>query len=456
MTHVEAFTKRCAGSIITAFIRAILLVAFLVAPAIATAQVATPAPIPEPVASTPVGAQLAWVLDVLNDGARPLTPDAIATHFAPAFLGEVPPEQAILLTRQVATAGPFTVQGFTRPATATQANALLIGSTGPPLVVPIAVELTAPHRITGLNFAPVPPPAGTSLETIPSEDLVLADSATPATNAERFDGLIDIGGRRLYLSCSGSGSPTVVLESGHGDPAAPWFAVEQAAAEFTRVCSYDRANALASASDPAPTPRTGEDVVADLHALLMAADVPGPYVLVGHSLGGLYARLYASGFPDDVAGLVLVDSTHEDQFGRLKALVPAAVWAEFEAMLAQFPDPEGTDIETTAAEARAARAETPLAPMPLVVVTAGQRGDAALLPPGWPVEAEAALWQELQEDLAGLVPNGRHIVAEQSGHYVHRSQPNVVVDAIRQVVEAVRDPSRWGTPEALPAPAPSA
>ena len=98
------------------------------------------------------------------------------------------------------------------------------------------------------------------------------------------------------------GGPTVVLEAGHGNDSTIWLSVQVAVGPDTRVCSYDRANAPGGASDPAPTPRTAEEVVADLHALLAAAEVPGPYVLVGHSLGGLFVRLYAGRYPDEVAG----------------------------------------------------------------------------------------------------------------------------------------------------------
>jgi hypothetical protein len=109
---------------------------------------------------------------------------------------------------------------------------------------------------------------------------------------------------------------------------------------------------------------------------------------------------------------------------------------------------EGIDFEASFAEMGDARATTPLPSMPMIVVSAGQVGDPSQYPPGWPVEAEHALHLELQADLAGLVPNGRHVVAQQSGHNVHQTEPEVVVDAIRQVVEAVHDPSTWATPVA--------
>jgi pimeloyl-ACP methyl ester carboxylesterase len=322
------------------------------------------------------------------------------------------------------------------------------GVTGAWLVVPVAVEAAPPHRITGLNFAPTPAPSGITLRAV-------ADPAgTVVAGEARLDGLFDIGGgRQLYLSCVGAGSPTVVLESGLNDPAAPWFGIESAVAPFTRVCSYDRANSAGSASDPTPAPRSGEDTVADLHALLTAADVPGPYVLVGHSIGGLIARLFASNYPDEVSGLVLVDSSHEDQDVRLEALVTAEQWAAYQQFFAQFPSPEGIDMEATFDQVRAARAAAPMRPMPLIVLTAGQTAEPSLFPPGWPVEADAELWRELQTDLAGLVPNARHIVAEQSGHYIHQAEPDLVVEAIRQVVAAVRDPSVWVPPTATtPAP----
>src|SRR5262245_50402638 len=157
--------------------------------------------------------------------------------------------------------------------------------------------------------------------------------AAPSAAQGDFAGLVDVGGRRLYLECQGTGSPTVVLEAGgfaRGDVwSRDWGAsvggrtmVFPAVAGFTRVCAYDRPGTTAevppdldpsgtaflpSRSDPAPMPRTARDTVPDLHALLQAASVPGPYVLVGHSIGGVFVRLYASEYPDEVVGMVLVD-----------------------------------------------------------------------------------------------------------------------------------------------------
>ena len=140
------------------------------------------------------------------------------------------------------------------------------------------------------------------------------------------------------------------------------------------------------------------------HALLGTAAGSGPYVLVGHSVGGLFARLYASQYPDQVAGLVLVDASHELQDQRRQDLVSADLFAAEQQ--AVQGNSEGIDLEASFAQMSAARAATPLQPMPLVVLSAGQ-DDPALFPEGWPMEEEAMLHTELQQDLAGLVPDGR-------------------------------------------------
>jgi pimeloyl-ACP methyl ester carboxylesterase len=119
----------------------------------------------------------------------------------------------------------------------------------------------------------------------------------------RYSGWFDIGGRRLFLRCTGHSSPTVVFEGGL---TTDWYNLQNQLSGFTRVCSYDRPGGPRSRSDPAPTPRTARDFVADLYALLRAADVPGPYVVAGHSNSGLFTQLYASIHPRQVAGLVLV------------------------------------------------------------------------------------------------------------------------------------------------------
>jgi pimeloyl-ACP methyl ester carboxylesterase len=233
-----------------------------------------------------------------------------------------------------------------------------------------------------------------------------------------------------------------VLEAGLTDSAAAWAGIMPAIASFARVVSYDRANTTAGASDPAAMPRTAQDAVADLHAMLEAAAVPGPYVLAGHSVGGLFARLFASTYPEKVAGLVLVDASHEEQDVRREAMVAAELFAA--GQMAVHGNTEGIDLDASFAQMREARAAAPLPDMPLVVLSAGLT-DPAFYPAGWPLEAEAQLHDELQADLAGLVPGGRHVAAEQSAHYIQQSQPDLVVAAIRDVVQAVREPGTWTT-----------
>jgi pimeloyl-ACP methyl ester carboxylesterase len=174
--------------------------------------------------------------------------------------------------------------------------------------------------------------------------------AEPASAQGDFAGLVDVDGRKVYVECKGTGSPTVILISGYRNDAEIWTAppgpkitpVFTAVAGFTRVCTYDRPGTILDAthlsrSDPVPMPRTADQVVAELHALLTAAKVPGPYVLVAHSLGGLFARLYASTDPSDVAGLVLVDSWPE----AMPKLLDPEQWAAYVKL--SDPPPPGLE-----------------------------------------------------------------------------------------------------------------
>ena len=127
--------------------------------------------------------------------------------------------------------------------------------------------------------------------------------------------LVDIGGHRLHLWCTGEGSPVVVLEAGAGGSSLQWNRVQPEVARTTRVCAYDRGGL--GWSDLGPTPRSAARIIDELHILLATAGVSGPYILTGHSAGGLYMRLYASTYPTDVAGMVLVEAAHEDQSRRM-------------------------------------------------------------------------------------------------------------------------------------------
>jgi pimeloyl-ACP methyl ester carboxylesterase len=262
----------------------------------------------------------------------------------------------------------------------------------------------------------------------------------------RFSGWFEVGGRRLFLRCVGHGSPTVVFES---HVSHDWFALQNQVARFTRVCSWDHPSGPWSRSDPAPGPRSARDIVADLHALLRVVGVPGPYVLAGHSNRGLFSLLYASTCPQQVVGLVLIDAVHpayrKRTLAMVKPLLPPEVWEAFRQETMAVPhrllDPEQLDIWTSERQTRKALRRSPLRPMPLVVLT---RGHPEPAPPWWPVEQAEALWLQLQRELAQLVPGSRHVIT-QSGHNIPDEQPELVLDAIRDVVHAVRADDRAST-----------
>lgn len=288
--------------------------------------------------------------------------------------------------------------------------------------------------------------------------LGLAILATAAPPARGDDGrLVAIeGGRRIYLTCLGAGSPTVVLVGGLKASADDWTstAVFAGVAAATRVCAYDRPGTPVgekpSRSDPVPQPTTAADAVADLHALLRAAPEPGPYVLAGHSYGGLIAKLYVRTHPGDVAGLVLVDALTEG----LRDNETPGQWAvqrklmqgEIRESVMLYPALERIDPDRSFDQVRTA---PPLKALPLAVLSAdrpwgplipGMIADGTLpadTPPGFGYVTDAAQ-AKAQAQLATLAPGARHVVKTNSGHEIHKDQPGLVIDTIAAVVAAAR------------------
>jgi pimeloyl-ACP methyl ester carboxylesterase len=301
--------------------------------------------------------------------------------------------------------------------------------------------------------------------------------------------MVDVGGFQMHINCQGdpAAGPAVVLDTGNGEPSLVWASVQPAVAEFARVCAFDRAGL--GWSEPSPNPRTLSNLVNEQRTLLAEAGVDPPYVLVGHSAGGLYARIYAHEHPDEVAGMVLVDAGHEDldvrppeslmkmnkramsllgcTFPFLQMLSSIGFWALVPAAVNRIwpsPIPEeareafvgmaasGTrwfktvKQETAAmwsnlATARAMQLST-LGDMPLVVLSRGRTQMST--GPGISaedVEQFKVTNDKMQAELAALSTRGKQIIAEECGHHIHVEQPRLVIDAIREVVEAVRDQS---------------
>jgi pimeloyl-ACP methyl ester carboxylesterase len=290
----------------------------------------------------------------------------------------------------------------------------------------------------------------TTNSTAESAETTMAASAPPAD----FSGLVKIGGgRKIYMRCRGTGSPTVVLVSGLGSAADVWSvtadpknerAVFAEVAGFTRVCAYDRPGTLRqgdklSPSTPVRQPTSAKPAAADLDALLGASGEPAPYVLVGHSFGGPIIRLYAGFHPAEVGGLVLVDALSED--------LPDGLSPKQEALNEELNTPppgshrEDLDESATFKQLR----ESPPAPtVPTVVLTADRPQALAKeqLPPGVDQQFINDLWASqlaAQEKLAKKFPGAEHITDTNSTHYIQVYNPQLVSDSIRRVVEAERD-----------------
>jgi pimeloyl-ACP methyl ester carboxylesterase len=236
--------------------------------------------------------------------------------------------------------------------------------------------------------------------------------------------LVDVGGYRLRVDCYGQGDVTVVLEAGLCQTRASWGQVVDDIASFARVCAYDRAGL--GESDRAPGPRTLHRAVEDLERVLVAARAKTPYVLVGHSIGGLTVRLYAAQHPERVRGLVLVDASHETQSVRLAELMEARDRAAFLEHQGGG-NCEGLDLLAAPGEVQRAGA---LPAVPLVVLTARPRWVIAGCP-------DNAVRAELQGALARLSPRAQHVIAERSGHFIQLDRPDVVTAAVREVAGAV-------------------
>ena len=276
--------------------------------------------------------------------------------------------------------------------------------------------------------------------------------------------LIDVGGRKMHINCTGEGGPTVILDSGLGDTYLSWHKVQPEIAKFTQVCSYDRAGL--GYSDPSSRPRTSRVIAEELHELLRAAGVAPPFVIVGHSMGGFNVRLYTSMYPQDVVGMVLVDASHPDQENRFPAELKnmEGSWqreAQFIAYTMPFGVPRLLDLCEDGALDRAADCNARTARERLAEVRAfpesaaqtastGSFGDLPLAVlshdpeklsndlPADLAKSVNTLWQGMQEDLAHLSTRGTQTVAKNSGHYIQIDRPDVVIDAVRNVVEQAR------------------
>lgn len=271
-----------------------------------------------------------------------------------------------------------------------------------------------------------------------------SSAASPGASAEARDWVrdIDVGGRTLSVACVGptdTGRPTVIFESGLGGDRGVWADVMTSLMATDRGCSYDRAGL--GLSQPAPTPRTTNDQVDDLHALLAAAGLTPPYVFVGHSSGGWNVMVYGGRYPDDVAGVVMVDvrppafskqsaaALPKETAGEPDGLHQARADADFEKDPSR--NPEGLDLIKSAAQAEASPG---FGDRPLAVLTAGDRVAVSEGLPAAVAKDLDTIWMKLQTGLVALSSNGRQEIVQGATHDMPAEKPDVIVKAIQEVL----------------------
>jgi pimeloyl-ACP methyl ester carboxylesterase len=276
-------------------------------------------------------------------------------------------------------------------------------------------------------------------------------ACTLRADRQAVDEMVDVGGYSLHIYCMGEGSPPVVIDVGFGDSYTNWRAIQEEMAQDTRVCAFERAGY--GQSDPGPEPRHSQQVANELRLLLERAGIEGPYVLVGHSLGGLNAQVFAALYPDLVAGAVLLDPPPlgfitGERFPELHQMVEqetAGLLAVAERAR-EATDPEekarASYYQTLASEhammvadsAKQVAAIDSFGDMPLIVLASGQPnpvfGDSA--------EAFQKFWNQQNQALATKSTEGTYILAKESGHNLYADVPDVVLDSVRQVAQEAR------------------
>jgi pimeloyl-ACP methyl ester carboxylesterase len=311
---------------------------------------------------------------------------------------------------------------------------------------------------------------------------LIYQTISEAADLQRYPPLgqmVDVGGYRLHLYCTGVGGPTVVLDGGLAGPALQWALVQKELEKVTRVCSYDRAGV--GWSDAGPEPRTSQQMMSELHTLLQNANVAGPYVLVGHSLGGLNIRWYAHLFPAEVVGVALIAAGHPDdaarmppeyqliedsnrktyqlltvlaRFGGTRAAGAVGALSSFTSLLSRFPLEQQQAIvaltfyrpsywATAYAELAAldeSKAEVSqagsLGDLPLAVLSGTP--DVSRLPASFPVQQIKESLTGLQAELAELSSNSAHRVCDTCDHYIPMTNPALVVDVVEELLVRVR------------------
>jgi pimeloyl-ACP methyl ester carboxylesterase len=258
-----------------------------------------------------------------------------------------------------------------------------------------------------------------------------AKHAAPKHVAPKHDKAISrsfrLGGRSLFLQCTGSGRPTVVMEAGMGNGHDAWDTIAPRVSKLTRTCTYDRAGEGISEY---AGPRTAQDIVSDLRRLLARAGVAPPYVLVAHSWGGIDVRLYAGEHPRDVVGLVLLDTTPTTLLDDA-CTISKAICDTYVSSWAWQSNPEGVRFERSAHEVEATR----LPQIPLIVMTATNHEDGSFT--ARQNRRFEALWEHAQKRVAASVAGGRLEVVK-GGHGIQDEHPRAVVAAISAVLRKAR------------------